>query len=143
LDKAKREASKLKSWFNPDPEQFVENNQPGRELILDRVNLALNMTGKPKEPASFDEAYNNSNLEERTKWRDAIQRELKEMEDKGVYKKIEKWELPSNCVCVKKMDIQIKWNGIFWALLVACGYSQIPRIDLQESFAPVINDVTL
>jgi hypothetical protein len=75
LDKAKREASKLKSWFNPDPEQFVENNQPGRELILDRVNLALNMTGKPKEPASFDEAYNNSNLEERTKWRDAIQRE--------------------------------------------------------------------
>jgi hypothetical protein len=48
LDKAKREASKLKSWFNPDPKQFVENNQPGRELILDRVNLALNTTGKPK-----------------------------------------------------------------------------------------------
>jgi DNA-binding transcriptional MocR family regulator len=89
LDKAKREASKLKSWFNPDPEQLVENKQPGRELILDRVNLDLNVTEKPKEPASFDEACNNSNLEERAKWRDAIQRELKEMKDKGVYKKIE------------------------------------------------------
>jgi hypothetical protein len=30
------------------------------------------MTGKPKEPASFDEAYNNSNLEERAKWREAM-----------------------------------------------------------------------
>jgi hypothetical protein len=59
------------------------------------------VTGKPKEPASFDEAYNNPNLEKRAKWREAIQRELKEIEDKGVYKKIEKSELPSNRVCVK------------------------------------------
>jgi hypothetical protein len=82
LEKAKREASNLKSWFNPDPERIVENNQPGRELILDRVNLALNVTGKLKEPDSFDEAFNNPNLEERAKWRGAIQRELKEMEDR-------------------------------------------------------------
>jgi hypothetical protein len=32
-----------------------------RELILDRANLALNVTGKPKEADSFDEAYNNPN----------------------------------------------------------------------------------
>jgi Reverse transcriptase (RNA-dependent DNA polymerase) len=25
---------------------------------------------------------------------------------------------------------------------VACGYSQVPGVDFQESFAPVINDVT-
>jgi hypothetical protein len=70
----------------------VENNQPRRELILDRANLALIATEKPKESDSFDEAYNNPNLEERTKWSEAIQRELK---DKGFYKKIEKSELPS------------------------------------------------
>jgi hypothetical protein len=29
-----------------------------------RANLALNVTGKPKEPGLFDEAYNNPNLEE-------------------------------------------------------------------------------
>jgi hypothetical protein len=30
----------------------------------------------------------------------------------------------------------------FYAHLVACGYSQVPGIDFQESFAPVIYDVT-
>jgi hypothetical protein len=33
-------------------------------------------------------------------------------------------------------------NGIFRARLVACGYSQVPGVDFQESFAPMINDVT-
>jgi hypothetical protein len=133
LDKAKRAASILKSWFNPDPKQFVENNQPGRELILDRANLALNVTEKPKEPVSFDEAYNNPNLEERAKWREAIQRELKEMEDKGEYKKIEKSELPSKRVCVKnKWIFKIKRNGIFRARLVACGYNQVPGMTFRR-----------
>jgi hypothetical protein len=36
---------------------------------------------------------------------------------------------------------KIKRNGIFRARLVACGYSQVPGVDFQESFAPVINDV--
>jgi Reverse transcriptase (RNA-dependent DNA polymerase) len=42
-----------------------------------------------------------------------------------------------------KWIFKIKRNGIFRARLVACGYSQVPGIDFQESFAPVINDVTL
>jgi hypothetical protein len=84
-------------------------------LILDRANLALNVSGKPKEPGSFDEAYNNPNLEERAKWREDIQRELKEMEDEGVYKKIEKSELPSNRGCVKnKWIFKVKRNGIYF-----------------------------
>jgi hypothetical protein len=40
------------------------------------------------------------------------------------------------------MDLQDKENGIFRARLVACGYSQIPGIDFNESFASVINDVS-
>jgi hypothetical protein len=43
--KTKRKVSKLKSWLNPDPEGYVQNNQPGRELILERSSVALNMTG--------------------------------------------------------------------------------------------------
>jgi Reverse transcriptase (RNA-dependent DNA polymerase) len=66
-------------------------------------------------------------------------REVKEMKDKGVYKKIEKLELPSNRVCAKnKWIFKTKRNGIFPARLVACGSIQIPGIDFQESFAPVI-----
>jgi hypothetical protein len=36
----------------------------------------------------------------------------------------------------------VKRNGIFRAILVACGYSQVPGIDFSESFAPILNDVS-
>jgi Reverse transcriptase (RNA-dependent DNA polymerase) len=36
-----------------------------------------------------------------------------------------------------------KHTGICFVRLVACGYSQIPGVDFQVSYAPVINDVTL
>jgi hypothetical protein len=37
----------------------------------------------------------------------------------------------------------VKRNGVFRARLVACGYSQVPGVDFTESFAPVLNDVSL
>ena len=37
---------------------------------------------------------------------------------------------------------KIKRKGVFRARLLACGYSRVPGVDFQESFAPVINDVT-
>jgi hypothetical protein len=36
----------------------------------------------------------------------------------------------------------VKRNGIFRAQFVACRYSKIPGIDVNESFAPVLNDVS-
>jgi hypothetical protein len=84
LDKAKKDVLQLKSYFNPDSERFVESNDPGRELIVEKANVALNLIAKVKEPDSFDGAYNNPNLDERAKWREAITKELKEMKDKAV-----------------------------------------------------------
>ena len=134
----------MKSWFNPNPTRFLENNvDSGREFIVDRADVALNLMEKPKDPETFEEAYFHPNLEERSKWRDAILKELQEMKDKGVYEKIHTSELPNGRTCIKnKWVFKIKRNGIFRARLVACGYSQIPGVDFQESFAPVINDVT-
>jgi hypothetical protein len=62
--KAKREASKLKCWLNPGPERFVESIDPGRELILEKTNVSMNITGKPKQPDSFEEAHDYPNLDE-------------------------------------------------------------------------------
>ena len=36
-----------------------------------------------------------------------------------------------------------KRNGVFRARLVGKGYHQIPGVDYEDSFAPVVNDVTL
>jgi hypothetical protein len=41
------------------------------------------------------------------------------------------------------MDLQDKANRIFRARLAAYGYSRILRIDCNESFASVINDVII
>ena len=65
------------------------------------------------------------------------------MKSKGVWEKFKKSEIPNGRNCIKnKWIFKINRNGIFRARLVACGCSQIPGVDFQESYAPVINDVT-
>jgi hypothetical protein len=36
----------------------------------------------------------------------------------------------------------VKRKGIFRAMHTACGYSQVPGVDSNEIFAPVINDLS-
>ena len=40
------------------------------------------------------------------------------------------------------MGLQDQVNGVYWAHLVACGYSQVPGIDFSENYSPVVNDIT-
>jgi Reverse transcriptase (RNA-dependent DNA polymerase) len=54
-----------------------------------------------------------------------------------------KEDIPKDRRTIKcKWIFQVKQNGVFQARLVACGYSQIPEIDFNESFAPVINNIS-
>jgi hypothetical protein len=56
------------------------------------------------------------------------------MKEKGVYERIRKSELPNGRTYIKnKWVFKIKRNQIFRARLVACGYSQVPGMDFQES----------
>jgi hypothetical protein len=70
---------KLQGWFNPEASRIFERLKSGREMILDQVDIAMMMLEGPMEPASFDEAFNDSDLDSRTKWRSAIDKEFKEM----------------------------------------------------------------
>jgi hypothetical protein len=71
-----RQTSKLKSWFNPNPTKFIKNSDSGRELVLEKVDIALNLIDCLKEPESFENAYYHPNHEDRMKWREAIQKNL-------------------------------------------------------------------
>ena len=79
---------KLQGWFNPEASRIVETLKSGREMILDQADIAMMMLEGPMEPVSFDEAFNHSELESRVKWRSAINKEFKEMDVRGVWKKM-------------------------------------------------------
>ena len=95
------------------------------------------------EPKTFRDAWDHQNNESREKWRQAIRKELNDMIRRGVFRKVKRNTMPNGKRCVKhKWVFKIKRNGIHRARLVACGYSQIPGLDFQEHFAPVLSDVS-
>ena len=105
---------KLQGWFNPEASRIVETLKSGRKMILVQADIAMMMLEGPMEPVSSDEAYNHSDPDSRTKWRIAIDKELKEMNVRRVWKKISKSEMPVGRLCVKsKWVFHIKRNGVF------------------------------
>jgi hypothetical protein len=95
------------------------------------------------EPKKYKEAWDHPDPFQRNKWREAIRKEFGDMEQRKVFKKIKRSNIPKGRRCVKhKWVFKVKRNGVFRARLVACGYSQIPGVDYTENYAPVISDVT-
>ena len=97
----------------------------------------------PVEPTTFRHAWDHEDAMQRTKWRDAIHKEFKDMTRRNVWRVIDRNSMPHGRRCVKhKWVFKIKRDGRFRARLVACGYSQIPGVDFTENYSPVIHDVT-
>jgi hypothetical protein len=96
-----------------------------------------------KAPTTYEEAINSEQKEEQIKWKNAINKDVKEMVKRGVWKIIDEKNIPINCRYIKiKWIFKVKRNGILRARLVACGISQVPGIDFSESFSPTLNDVS-
>jgi hypothetical protein len=111
-------------------------------MTLGQVNLSIFSTDIIKEPTTYEEAINCEKRENQIKWKSPIDKDLKEMEKRGVWEIIDEKDIPINCQCIKKWIFKVKRNGIFRASLVACGYSQVPGIDFIAVFAPVLNDIS-
>ena len=123
---------------------FVNKEEKEKNKDIDKHNLnPVSYADEFTVPESYGEAWDHSDPFQRMKWREAIQKELKKMEDCEVWEIIDEKEKPPDRRCVKhKWIFNIKRNGTFRARLVACGYSQIPGVDFTENYAPVVQDVT-
>jgi hypothetical protein len=107
---------KIQGWFNPGASRIFESLKSGREMILDQADVTMMMLEGLMELGSFDEACNHSDLDSRRKWRGAIDKEFKEINVCGFWKKIRKSEMSDGCQCVKrKWMFKIKRNGVFRA----------------------------
>lgn len=94
-------------------------------------------------PSTFSEALNHQDNTEREDWRDAIKKEFSNMIRRRVWRHTKKDQLTSNRQLIgNKWVFKKKRNGVFRVRLVGLGYSQIPGVDHQDNFSPVINEVT-
>ena len=134
----------MKSWFNPDLLKFIELQNSGRELVEERADFACSVADLVKDPESFEDAFNHPEIDKKMKWRHTISKEFEEMKARGIWEKFKKLEIPNgqNCIKIsgflKRNQTEFVEHG-WWGV----ASSQIPGVDLKESYAPVINDVTL
>ena len=91
---------------------------------------------------SSEGPWHHPDENERRLWREAIKAEFRSMIKRGVWRKVKRSTIPNGKRCVKcKWVFKIKRDGRHKARLVACGYSQVPGVNFEESYAPVLNDV--
>ncbi len=143
------ELKNLATSYNKEATKELEGLRDRANLIMELIKIVYAHTNsKPnkvikEEPQSFEGAYNHQDKIQREKWRSAIKKKSKDMNQRGVRKKIKRKQIPLDRRCVKcKWIFKFKKNGMFQGRLVACGYSQTPGIDFSKNYSPVVHDVT-
>jgi hypothetical protein len=120
-------------------------DEQGRETLLDHANFAFFGGGvvEQKESVTFEEAWNHNDPWTEEKSQEAINKEFEEMKKKGVWEVMKKEDITQDRRTIKcKWIFKIKRNGVFRERLEACSYIQIPGIELNECFAPIVNNVS-
>jgi hypothetical protein len=91
---------KLESLFNPQATRSIEDYNHGRKITWDQINLAFS-TDIVKEPTTYEGAINSEQKEDQNKLKYAINKELKEMDKRGVWEIVDEKIIPINCRCIK------------------------------------------
>jgi hypothetical protein len=121
----------LESSFNPEASKIIDDLE-GR---FSSIRLTLRcLVGIMRRIRTYDEAWNSKDPVSSEKWRMAIKKEFNDMQSRVVWDVISKEEVPRDRRCIKcNWIFEINRNGIFRARLVACGCSQVPGVDFNES----------
>ena len=133
------EVRRLRTSYNPLEEFKSTEDDEQSDLAMMHMDV-----DDVQEPDHFYEAWNHPDSNERKLWRKAIQDEVESLNNKmKTWKKIKRAQVPRNRTLVgSKWVFKIKRDGRRKARLVAQGFSQVPGQDFNESFAPVVNEIS-
>ena len=106
--------------------------------------MVVGGTGESYDNAdTFDEAWEHPNKSEREYWREAIKKEFNDMIKRKVWREIYVDQIPNDRRLIgSKWGFKKKRNGVYRARLVGLGYSQVPGVDHNDNFSPVVSDTT-
>ena len=139
LGKTRSETKALSSPTN----ESMERADLTMEDWIQETCLISAVTSGPTKPKTFQEAWHYPIENERERWRIAFRTETRSMIERGVWRKTDRKKIPNNRrLSGNKWVFKIKRDGTYRARLVALGYSQIPRVDYTDNFAPVAHDVS-
>ena len=137
-----RTRSETKEISSPTNES-IEREDLTLEDWIQEACLISAVTSGPTEPKTFQEDWHRPVEEERNSWQMAIMKQIKSMIDRGVWRKVDRKNIPNNRRLIgNKWAFKIKRDVTYRAWLVALGYSQIPGVDYTDNFAPVAHDVS-
>jgi hypothetical protein len=74
----------VESSFNPEASRDVDDSKPEREMLLNPVNVEFLVENVNTDPATLH------------KWREVIDKEINDIDDKKVWKVINKEEISGN-----------------------------------------------
>ena len=137
-----RTRSETKQLSSPTNESMERADLTMEDWIQETCVISA-VTSRPSEPKTFQEAWHSPVKEERENWQKAIRKEIKSMIDRGVWRKVDRKNIPNNRrLILNKWVFRIKRDGTYRARLVVLGFSQIPGVDYTDTLAPEAHDVS-
>ena len=136
-----RTRSQTQEMSSPRNESMERADLTMEDWIQETCQISV-VTSGSREPKTFQEAWHCPNEKGRNNWRTVIKKEIRSMIERKVWRKTEK-KIPNNRRLIgNKWVFKIKRDSTYRARLVALRYSQIPRLDYTDNFAPVAHDLS-